>query len=146
MNFVMASFSGRTRKKMEHFMCRYLWITIIYNITYTLALYSLVLFYMGTHELLAPFNPLLKFAVVKAVVFLTFWQVQSPSKRSKGTGIVANFWHILVFVSKNSGKDVWSIMRWLCYLAGAVHCHSSGGRHNKNGGRWKELAESANLP
>jgi hypothetical protein len=51
-----------------------LWITIIYNVTYTLALYALVLFYMGTHELLAPFNPLLKFAVVKAVVFLTFWQ------------------------------------------------------------------------
>lgn len=88
---------------MEHFMCRYLWITIIYNITYTLALYSLVLFYMGTHELLAPFNPLLKFAVVKAVVFLTFWQVQSPSQRSKGTGIVAIFWHIL-FVSKKVRK------------------------------------------
>lgn len=57
-------------------MCRYLWITIIYNITYTLALYALVLFYMGTHELLAPFNPLLKFTVVKMVVFLTFWQVR----------------------------------------------------------------------
>lgn len=54
---------------------RYLWITIIYNVTYSIALYALVLFYMGTHELLAPFNPLLKFAVVKAVVFLTFWQV-----------------------------------------------------------------------
>ena len=55
--------------------CRYLWITIIYNVTYTCALYALLLFYMGTHELLAPFNPLLKFAVVKSVVFLTFWQV-----------------------------------------------------------------------
>lgn len=55
---------------------RYLWITIIYNITYTVALYALLLFYMGTHELLAPFNPLLKFTVVKMVVFLTFWQVQ----------------------------------------------------------------------
>ena len=60
-------------------MCRYLWITIIYNITYTLALYALVLFYMGTHELLAPFNPLLKFMVVKMVVFLTFWQVRHPN-------------------------------------------------------------------
>ena len=33
---------------------------------------------MGTHELLAPFNPLLKFMVVKMVVFLTFWQVRRP--------------------------------------------------------------------
>ena len=56
-------------------VCRYLWITIVYNLTYTMALYALVLFYMGTHELLAPFNPMLKFTVVKLVVFLTFWQV-----------------------------------------------------------------------
>ena len=52
----------------------YLWITIIYNITYTLALYALLLFYMGTHELLEPFRPLLKFILVKSVIFLTFWQ------------------------------------------------------------------------
>jgi Organic solute transporter Ostalpha len=52
----------------------YLWITIIYNITYTLALYALLLFYMGTHELLEPFRPLLKFVLVKSVIFLTFWQ------------------------------------------------------------------------
>ena len=55
---------------------RYLWVTIIYNVTYSVALYALVLFYMGTHELLAPFNPLLKFAIVKMVVFLTFWQAR----------------------------------------------------------------------
>ena len=59
--------------------CRYLWITILYNVTYTCALYALLLFYMGTHELLAPFNPLLKFAVVKSVVFLTFWQARRPA-------------------------------------------------------------------
>ena len=52
----------------------YLWITIIYNITYTVALYALLLFYMGTHELLEPFRPLLKFVLVKSVIFLTFWQ------------------------------------------------------------------------
>ena len=64
-----------TVKLRVEWLCRYLWITIIYNITYTVALYALLLFYMGTHELLAPFNPLLKFTVVKMVVFLTFWQV-----------------------------------------------------------------------
>lgn len=56
-------------------MRRYLWITVVYNITYSVALYALVLFYLGTHDLLAPYNPLLKFALVKSVVFLTFWQV-----------------------------------------------------------------------
>jgi hypothetical protein len=33
-----------------------------------------LLFYMGTHELLEPFRPLLKFVLVKSVIFLTFWQ------------------------------------------------------------------------
>ena len=47
---------------------------MVYNMTYSIALYALVLFYLGTHDLLAPYNPLLKFALVKSVVFLTFWQ------------------------------------------------------------------------
>jgi hypothetical protein len=34
-----------------------------------------MLFWIGASELLAPFNPLLKFILVKTVVFLTFWQV-----------------------------------------------------------------------
>jgi len=37
-------------------------------------LYALLLFYMGTHELLEPFRPLLKFILVKSVIFLTYWQ------------------------------------------------------------------------
>lgn len=52
----------------------------MYNITYTVALYGLLLFYMGTHELLAPFKPLLKFILVKSVIFLTYWQVGSKSQ------------------------------------------------------------------
>jgi hypothetical protein len=38
------------------------------------ALYGLLLFYLGTHELLVPFKPLLKFVLVKAVIFLSYWQ------------------------------------------------------------------------
>ena len=57
--------------------CRYLYITIVYNITYSVALFALFMFYLGTHEMLAPFNPLLKFILVKSVVFFTFWQVEA---------------------------------------------------------------------
>ena len=49
----------------------------MYNITYTVALYALLLFYLGAHDLLAPYNPLLKFVLVKSVIFMTFWQVSS---------------------------------------------------------------------
>ena len=52
----------------------FLWLTLAYNATYTLALYALLLFYMGTADLLAPFRPVAKFVLVKAVVFATFWQ------------------------------------------------------------------------
>lgn len=57
---------------------RYLYITIVYNITYSVALFALFVFYKGARELLAPFNPKLKFVLVKSVVFFTFWQVCDP--------------------------------------------------------------------
>ncbi|KAM5153105.1 transmembrane protein 184A [Mantella aurantiaca] len=52
----------------------YLYITIIYNISVSLALYALFLFYFATKELLHPFEPVLKFLTIKAVIFLSFWQ------------------------------------------------------------------------
>ncbi|KIZ05721.1 Transmembrane protein [Monoraphidium neglectum] len=52
----------------------YFYLPILYNVSYTFALYGLLLFWIGAGELLAPFSPLLKFVLVKTVVFLTFWQ------------------------------------------------------------------------
>lgn len=55
--------------------CRY--IVIVYNISITLALIALLLFYVATKDLLAPHRPVLKFVVVKSVIFLSFWQVRA---------------------------------------------------------------------
>jgi hypothetical protein len=52
----------------------YLYVTIIYNISVSLALYGLFLFYFATKDLLMPFDPVLKFCTVKSVIFLSFWQ------------------------------------------------------------------------
>ncbi|XP_065416134.1 transmembrane protein 184A isoform X1 [Chrysemys picta bellii] len=52
----------------------YLYITIIYNFSVSMALYALFLFYFATLELLRPFEPVLKFLTIKAVIFLSFWQ------------------------------------------------------------------------
>lgn len=52
----------------------YLYITIIYNISVSLALYGLFLFYFATRDLLTPYEPVLKFCTVKSVIFLSFWQ------------------------------------------------------------------------
>lgn len=55
----------------------YLYVTIIYNISVSLALYALFLFYFATRELLSPYSPVLKFFMVKSVIFLSFWQGES---------------------------------------------------------------------
>lgn len=52
----------------------YIYITVIYNISVSLALYGLFLFYFATKDLLTPFEPVLKFCTVKSVIFLSFWQ------------------------------------------------------------------------
>lgn len=52
----------------------YLYVTIIYNISVTMALYALVLFYVATKDILRPHEPVLKFFMVKAIIFASFWQ------------------------------------------------------------------------
>uniref|UniRef100_A0A4W4DN37 Transmembrane protein 184a n=2 Tax=Electrophorus electricus TaxID=8005 RepID=A0A4W4DN37_ELEEL len=52
----------------------YLYITIIYNISVSLSLYALFLFYSATSDLLRPYEPVLKFLTIKSVIFLSFWQ------------------------------------------------------------------------
>lgn len=57
-------------------MQSYLYLTIIYTISYSMALYALALFYVACRDLLKPFNPVPKFIIIKSVVFLTYWQVR----------------------------------------------------------------------
>jgi len=66
----------------------YLYITIIYNISITLALYALFLFYIATKELLSAYDPKMKFLTIKSVIFLSFWQ---------GLAAVTSISHLLQF-------------------------------------------------
>ena len=52
----------------------YLYITMVYNISISLALYALFLFYFATKDLLRPYDPVLKFLAIKSIIFLSFWQ------------------------------------------------------------------------
>ncbi|XP_075256160.1 transmembrane protein 184B-like isoform X3 [Convolutriloba macropyga] len=52
----------------------YLYVTIVYNISVSLALYGLFLFYQAVSDMLMPYRPVLKFLSVKSVIFLSFWQ------------------------------------------------------------------------
>ncbi|KAI5731783.1 hypothetical protein M8J77_015909 [Diaphorina citri] len=52
----------------------YLYTTLLYNVSVSLALYGLFLSYFATRELLTPFDPVLKLCTIKRVIFLSFWQ------------------------------------------------------------------------
>eukprot|EP01114_Cavostelium_apophysatum_P023684 TRINITY_DN9001_c0_g1_i1.p1 TRINITY_DN9001_c0_g1~~TRINITY_DN9001_c0_g1_i1.p1 ORF type:complete len:434 (+),score=76.53 TRINITY_DN9001_c0_g1_i1:107-1408(+) len=52
----------------------YLYLTVIENISISVAMYYLYLFYVTTKEELQPFKPVPKFLCVKAIIFFSFWQ------------------------------------------------------------------------
>lgn len=52
----------------------YLWTGIIYNLSVTISLYSLAMFWVCMHEDLKPFRPVPKFLCVKLIIFASYWQ------------------------------------------------------------------------
>ncbi|RDA95210.1 hypothetical protein CP533_1817 [Ophiocordyceps camponoti-saundersi (nom. inval.)] len=52
----------------------YLWSGIIYNISVTVSLYSLGLFWVCMHRDLEPFRPVPKFLCIKLIIFASYWQ------------------------------------------------------------------------
>ncbi|KAG8363990.1 hypothetical protein BUALT_Bualt19G0079800 [Buddleja alternifolia] len=79
-------------------MQSYLYLTIIYTISYSVALYALALFYVACRDLLQPFNPVPKFIIIKSVVFLTYWQGVLVFLAAK-TGLIKDTQHAAEFQS-----------------------------------------------
>lgn len=52
----------------------YFWSGIIYNLSVTISLYSLGLFWVCMHKDLTPFRPVPKFLCVKLIIFASYWQ------------------------------------------------------------------------
>lgn len=52
----------------------YIYCTILYNLSVGVAFAALVYFAVATHERLTAHSPMLKFACIKGIVFLSFWQ------------------------------------------------------------------------
>lgn len=66
--------TGRYTDGDWSFGSSYLCINMIYNISVSLALYGLILFYQATKDLLAPYEPVWKFLSIKSIIFMSFWQ------------------------------------------------------------------------
>ncbi|EPS33689.1 hypothetical protein PDE_08651 [Penicillium oxalicum 114-2] len=52
----------------------YLWTGIVYNVSVTVSLYSLAMFWVCLHDDLVPFRPVPKFLCVKLIIFASYWQ------------------------------------------------------------------------
>lgn len=52
----------------------YLWTGIIYNVSVSLSLYSLAMFWVCMHADLKPFRPVPKFLCIKLIIFASYWQ------------------------------------------------------------------------
>lgn len=52
----------------------YLWTGIVYNISVTVCLYSLAMFWVCLHDDLTPFRPVPKFLCIKLIIFASYWQ------------------------------------------------------------------------
>lgn len=52
----------------------YFWSGIIYNISVTVSLYALGLFWVCMHHDLKPFRPVPKFLCIKLIIFASYWQ------------------------------------------------------------------------
>lgn len=52
----------------------YFWSGLIYNVSVTVSLYSLGLFWVCMHDDLLPFRPVPKFLCIKLILFASYWQ------------------------------------------------------------------------
>ncbi|GAA5981455.1 hypothetical protein JCM11641_004768 [Rhodosporidiobolus odoratus] len=52
----------------------YTYISVAYNLSVSLSLYCLAMFWVATHDDLKPYRPMPKFLCVKGIIFFSFWQ------------------------------------------------------------------------
>ena len=52
----------------------YLWSGIVYNISITISLYALAMFWVCMSDDLQPFRPMPKFLCIKLIIFASYWQ------------------------------------------------------------------------
>eukprot|EP01060_Flectonema_neradi_P033692 TRINITY_DN5725_c0_g3_i1.p1 TRINITY_DN5725_c0_g3~~TRINITY_DN5725_c0_g3_i1.p1 ORF type:complete len:411 (+),score=39.24 TRINITY_DN5725_c0_g3_i1:109-1341(+) len=71
---VVLTATGHYGSDFSDFKSGFVYITIIYNISITFAFTALLYFYIATKDLLREHDPLLKFACIKGVIFLSYWQ------------------------------------------------------------------------
>ena len=71
---VIMQFTGTYKEGYLGLTSGYLWSAIIYNVSITLSLYSLAMFWVCMSQDLKPFRPMPKFLCIKLIIFASYWQ------------------------------------------------------------------------
>ncbi|KAF9693361.1 hypothetical protein EKO04_008705 [Ascochyta lentis] len=71
---VIMKATGVYKEGYIHATSGYFWSSIIYNISITVCLYALAMFWVCMTEDLQPFRPMPKFLCIKGIIFASYWQ------------------------------------------------------------------------
>lgn len=71
---VVMQFTGTYKEGYLGLTSGYLWTAILYNVSITLSLYSLAMFWVCMSQDLKPFRPMPKFLCIKLIIFASYWQ------------------------------------------------------------------------
>mmetsp|Transcript_20164 Transcript_20164/g.20194 ORF Transcript_20164/g.20194 Transcript_20164/m.20194 type:complete len:196 (+) Transcript_20164:375-962(+) len=89
---LLFEFYGIYHENAYNYEDAFLYLFALNNVSFSLALYGLLLFYVSTEEMLEPYKPLPKFLCIKIVIFFSFWQ-----------GILINILQQLGFINETVG-------------------------------------------
>jgi hypothetical protein len=108
----------------------YLYVSMIINVSVSVALYWLLVFYMMIHEVIEDYKPLYKLLAIKAILFFAFWQSVAIGYDFESSFVfiliffffVLFFWLITVIINLSvfNFRDYFNVFFLLAFL---VHSH-----------------------
>jgi len=130
-SFALLIIGGRS---LYSFWAWQLLMLTAYNVSYTLALYGLFLFYSSTKNEMRSVSPVKKFLAVKAIVFLTYWQalfipIVFGTQNSEATNDVVLCFEMVFFAALHYRAFPWSEFRFesvRCDEIGYDYTHFAG--------------------
>ena len=109
----------------------YMWITFILNVSISISLYALLLFYDVIQKVIKEHKPLRKLLAIKVLIFFIFWQ-----------SLLIEFLHYIRWISMNGGilnNTLVCLEMFLLALANLSIFHYAEYRNQENPAEWFSL-------
>lgn len=106
----------------------YLWIMLILNISISISLYALLLFYDVIHKVIKEYRPLAKLLAIKVLIFFIFWQ-----------SLLIEFLHHIQWISIQTGilnNTLVCVEMFFLAIANLSIFHYANYRDQENPAEW----------